>query len=103
MLKAITFILDKTVSTIKEIQFLGWTGLLATIIGIISFMPIIYRIIMTHDTSNFTYTNLSLALVSNLLWIVFGINKNVTTSTISGALYLIIYGIIFAYKIMIQN
>lgn len=101
MLKAITFILNKTVSTIKEIQFLGWSGLLATIIGIFSFLPILYRIMMTGDTDNFTYTNLSLALVSNLLWIVFGINKNVMTSTISGILYLLIYGFIFVYKIMI--
>lgn len=100
MLKIVNFILNKLIGIIKEIQYFGWAGLLATFIGIMSFLPILYRITQTKDTSNFTYTNLGLALVSNILWIIFGINKDVMTSIISGILYLFIYGFILAYKVL---
>lgn len=101
MIKVAQELISKIINVIKEIQFLGWAGILATIIGIISFLPIIYRIMITHDTSNFTYTNLGLALISNVLWIVFGINKKVMTSILSGVLYLFIYGIILGYKLFV--
>jgi uncharacterized protein with PQ loop repeat len=100
MLKVITLILNKFIAIIKEIQYLGWAGILATFIGIMSFLPILYRITQTKDTSNFTYTNLGLALISNLLWIIFGINKDVMTSLISGILYMFIYGFILVYKLI---
>ena len=100
MIKIINLFLKESIKILKQINFLGWSGLLATIIGIISFMPILYHIILTDETGNFTITNLILALISNTLWIIYGITNGLYTPTISGVLYLMIYGFIMIYKLM---
>jgi|AntAceMinimDraft_6_1070360.scaffolds.fasta_scaffold26866_3 uncharacterized protein with PQ loop repeat len=84
---------------LKEINFLGWSGLLATLIGIISFLPIIYKIIVTKKTDNFTISSLTLALISNVLWIIYGAGDRLFTPFLSGLLYFIIYAIILFYKV----
>jgi len=84
---------------LKEINFLGWSGLLATLIGIISFLPIIYKIIVTKKTDNFTISSLTLALISNVLWIIYGTSNKLFTPFLSGILYFIIYAIILLYKV----
>jgi len=50
-------------------------GFLATIIGIISFLPVIYIVYKTKKTINFPYRTLILALLSNLLWIYYSLVK----------------------------
>lgn len=49
-------------------------GFLATIIGIISFLPVLYVVYKT-KTINFPYRILILALLSNLLWIYYSVAK----------------------------
>lgn len=93
-------ILRESVKIMKEIHFLGWSGIMATMIGIISFMPILYNIILTKNTENFTVTNLFLALLSNMLWIVYGVYNKLYTPTVSGVLYMMIYGFIMIYKLL---
>ena len=99
-IKIINKFIKESFKILKEINFLGWSGMLATIIGIMSFMPILYEIILTKKTTNFTITNIILALISNMLWITYGITNKLYTPTISGVLYLIIYGFIMIYKII---
>lgn len=75
-------------------------GYLATAIGIISFLPILFKIYKSKNTDNFTYANLALALVSNLLWIVYGKYINAYATLASGVLYMIVYGFILYYKVL---
>lgn len=89
------------IKIVKEINFLGWSGLLATFIGIISFLPIIYKIIITKKTDNFTISSLLLALTSNILWVVYGSGEKLFIPFLSGLLYFVIYSIILFYKLFI--
>lgn len=74
-------------------------GYAATAIGIISFLPILYKITQTNNTDNFTYKNLFLALISNILWVIYGYRKNAIAPLVSGFLYFAVYGFIMFYKI----
>ena len=49
------------------------TGLLASLIGLSRFIPLVYEIHKTKKTNNFTYITLILALTSSALWLIFGI------------------------------
>ena len=75
-------------------------GYLATGIGIISFFPILFKIYKTRNTQNFTYNNLALALISNLLWIFYGHYANAFASLLSGILYMFVYGFILYFKVL---
>lgn len=66
-------------------------GDMAIIFGIISFIPLLIKMWKTKDTSNFTLINLLLAILSNILWIIYGIYTESTVNIISGSLYLFIY------------
>jgi len=74
-------------------------GKLAIITGIISFFPIMYRIWLTKNTTNFTYKNLGLALFSNALWMYYGVLGNTSANLWSGILYFGIYGYILFFKV----
>ena len=74
-------------------------GYAATLLGIISFIPILYNIFVTRNTSNFTYKNLALALVSNLLWFYYGLNSSSYAPLVSGVLYFLVYSFILYYKV----
>lgn len=76
------------------IEFQNVTGLLATIIGIISFLPVVYLVYKTKNTSNFPYKTLILAIISNILWIYYAVaTKTPADDQIAfmGTLYLCIY------------
>jgi uncharacterized protein with PQ loop repeat len=75
-------------------------GNLAIIIGIISFIPIILKMFETKDTNNFTWTNLFLAVLSNIMWILYGSSIGSESVIISGVLYLLIYVFICFIKFM---
>lgn len=83
----------------KGMQNKNILGDLAIITGIVSFIPIMYKMWFTKNTSNFTWINLTLALISNLLWIMYGLSNN-TVNKISGALYFCIYSYITVIKIL---
>ena len=73
-------------------------GYMATIISVISFLPIVYTVYKTGKTNNFPYRALFLALMANLLWLTYGIYKNGNANIISGGLYFIMYSYILYKK-----
>lgn len=79
------------------------TGTLATLIGIISFLPVLYLIYQTKNTANFPYQTLVLAIISNVLWIVYATNGSPHVDTqiaFMGCLYLCIYLYILYTKLV---
>lgn len=78
-------------------------GFLATIIGIISFFPVLYVVFKTKKTVNFPYYTLILALISNSLWIYYSLAEypNIRAETaFMGILYFLIYTFILYIKII---
>lgn len=75
-------------------------GMIAVLSGIISFIPILMKMRITHNANNFTWLNLVLALFSNITWLLYGYLTNSTTNIISGVLYFIIYSFIVWIKFM---
>lgn len=83
-----------TISNIRLTNLIHATGLLATLVGIISFLPVLYFIYQTKNTANFPYQTLFLAILSNLLWIFYAYNKSTHVDiqiAFMGCLYLCIY------------
>ena len=81
---------------------IGLTGFAATIIGIISFLPVLYIVYRTKKTENFPFKALLLALISNVLWIYYAIAKGPVIDielAFSGLLYFFIYSFILYTKI----
>ena len=77
-------------------------GFLATIIGIISFVPVLYVVYKTKKTVNFPYRTLILALISNLLWIYYSVAKYPKIDfqvAFMGVLYFFIYLFILQTKV----
>ena len=76
-------------------------GLLATTVSIISFLPVIYRMSKTKDSSNFTYPNLGLAILANVLWISYGLHsQDAKANVVSGFIFLTLYTYILYVKYM---
>ena len=75
-------------------------GILATIIGIISFIPVILIIYKTKKTNNFPYYSIFLQIISNILWLIYGIYKKAYANMISGILYFLIYFFILYIKLL---
>jgi len=79
------------------------SGLVATIIGIISFIPVLYIVYKTKITKNFPYKTLILALISNILWILYAASKDKIIDKqlmFMGVLYFLIYSFILYTKIL---
>ena len=74
-------------------------GTFAILLGIVSFIPIMYKMWVTKNHSNFTWLNLLLALSSNLLWVYYGIVADTEANMWSGILYFGIYMYIVMFKI----
>uniref|UniRef100_A0A6C0AZ28 MtN3 and saliva related transmembrane protein n=1 Tax=viral metagenome TaxID=1070528 RepID=A0A6C0AZ28_9ZZZZ len=75
-------------------------GMLATMIGILSFMPVISVIYKSKRTNNFPYYTIFLAIISNILWFIYGIYKETYANILSGTLYFIIYCFILYIKLL---
>ena len=73
-------------------------GLAATLVGIISFIPVLMVVHDTKKTHNFPYNTLYLALASNSLWMIYGLWKNAKATIIMGLLYFAIYAFILYTK-----
>ena len=78
-----------------EKKLLKGTGIIATLVGIISVIPIAIKAWKTKKATSFTTTALVLAIISNTLWIIFGLSAGVKSSLLSGSLYLAFYIFIF--------
>ena len=93
--------LDKIIK--EQANFIKIAGFLATIIGIISFLPVVFIVYTTKKTNNFSYTTLLLALISNLLWIYYSFHsypKIDLQIIFMGSLYFFIYTFILYTKIL---
>ena len=75
-------------------------GMLATIIGILSFIPVISVIYKSKKTNNFPYYSIFLAIISNILWFIYGIYKQTYANILSGTLYFLIYFFILYIKLL---
>jgi len=76
------------------------TGVIATLIGIMSSIPIIFRVWRTKNTDFFPTFALTLSIISNTLWVIFGLYTGVLASLLSGILYLLFNVFILAIKII---
>jgi len=91
---------DFTLKSPLEKTLLKGTGIIATLIGIISIVPIAIKVWKTKKTDAFPFFALALAIISNTLWVAFGLYTGVKASLLSGSLYLSFYLFIFAIKMM---
>ena len=84
----------------KDSHFLEILGVLATIIGALSFIPVLYTIWDTKKAHDFPFIGLAFALLSNLLWIYYGHTKSPKAHApiFMGVLYVCIYGFILSVK-----
>ena len=75
-------------------------GIIATIIGILAYLPVILTVKKTHNTANFPIETLCLAITANICWIVYGLSKNpmAKASIVMGTSYLCIYAYILSVK-----
>ena len=81
-----------------EKRILKGAGIIATLVGIISIIPIALKVWKTKKTDAFPVFALTLAIISNTLWVAFGLYTGVKASLLSGALYLSFYLFILAIK-----
>lgn len=77
-----------------------YLGLIALIISITSFIPILYTVYKTKKTNNFPLIGLFLSFISNSLWIIYGIYKDALANVISGSVFLTIYSFILYIKLV---
>ena len=66
-------------------------GILASIIGLLRFIPIVFEIYKTKKTNNFPYLMLFFALTSTMLWLIYAFVKNSIPLIISAGLALTVY------------
>ena len=74
-------------------------GILATIIGLVSFAPVMSHVHQTKKAEDFPYLALFFALTSNLIWIYYGHIKGARATIFMGLCYVVIYGFILSVKI----
>jgi len=71
---------------------------IALILGIITFLPVVHRIYDTKDTDNFPINTLLLLILSNSLWIIYGMIIKDNSIYGMGLIYLFIYSFILFIK-----
>lgn len=76
---------------IKNNNIIKNLGLLASFLGLLRFIPMVYQIYKTKRTNNFTPTMLLLALTSTIFWLVFGFYENTLPIIISSVIALFVY------------
>ena len=74
-------------------------GYIATIIGVLSFLPVISNIYKTKKTNNFPFKTLILVLISNSLLILSGFLKKDFVFIFMGFIYIVIYSFILFTKL----
>ena len=76
---------------IKNNNIIKNLGLLASFLGLLRFIPMVYQIYKTKRTNNFTPTMLLLALTSTIFWLVFGFYEDTLPVIISSVIALFVY------------
>ena len=74
-------------------------GYMATIIGLVSYLPVVYNVAKTQKTNNFPFETLYFSIVSLILWIIYGIRKSALADIFRGTIFLLIFGYILFVKI----
>jgi len=74
-------------------------GFLALIFGLSSFLPIVYNIIKTKNTSNFIWSALLLALLASVFILLEGNQTGSLFLMINGIIYTLLYIIIIFIKL----
>ena len=84
---------------IKNNNIIKNLGLLASFLGLLRFIPMVYQIYKTKRTNNFTPTMLLLALTSTIFWLVFGFYEDTLPLIISSVIALFVYTYIVYMKL----
>jgi uncharacterized protein with PQ loop repeat len=74
-------------------------GILASIIGLLRFIPLVIEIYKTKKTNNFPYLMLSLAITSTILWLIYGFINYSIALLISAGIALTVYLFILFMKL----
>tara|TARA_B000000557_G_C20578274_1_gene360207 strand:- start:191 stop:457 length:267 start_codon:yes stop_codon:yes gene_type:complete len=74
-------------------------GILASIIGLLRFIPLVIEIYKTKKTNNFPYLMLLLAISSTILWLIYGFINYSIALLISASIALSVYLFILFMKV----
>lgn len=74
-------------------------GLIASIIGLVSYIPVVYDVSVTQKTNNFPFKTLYLSIISLILWIIYGIQKMAFANIFNGVLFLVMFLYILYVKV----
>lgn len=75
-------------------------GALGSIASLVSFLPIVYTIVKTKNTSNFVWSALLLALLSSFLWMMEGIHLGSLPLVFNTAVFIGFYIVIIGIKLL---
>ena len=78
-------------------------GYISTLLGVSSMLPVLHVVYKTHKTNNFPKQTLIIAMLSNFLWIVYGLQEKANASIFMGLVYLLIYSFILIIKTQSKN
>lgn len=73
-------------------------GDLAVIMGMISFMPVVYTVHKTKKTNNFPYKSLVFLVISQMLWVFYGYLVSAKATFMGGLLFSLMYFFILYTK-----
>lgn len=91
------FSITKNSPTVKNYNWLGYA---ASIIGLLSFIPLLWVVYNTGITKNFPYSALILTVIGWSLMAIYGYLSKTTPSMILGLVYLGIFSYILYVKII---
>ena len=66
-------------------------GDLAVILGVVSFMPVVYTVYKTKKTNNFPYKSLFFLIISQMLWVFYVYLVSAKATFVGGTLFSLIY------------
>ena len=78
-------------------------GDIAAIISVISITPLVFTAIKNWDTSQLPYIWIALGLVTEVLWLYYGIQNKIQPDVLSGIIFLGVYIFLFAFKIILER
>jgi uncharacterized protein with PQ loop repeat len=74
-------------------------GYVATLLSVVSFIPVIFSIAKTKKTNDFPYKTLYLALISNILYIISGYLTSNNVLIVMGIVFIAIHSFILYIKL----
>ena len=74
-------------------------GYIATILSLISFLPILHNVYKTKKTNNFSYASIALSFLISALWIFYGSHTNSFVTILRSIVFIFIFSSILYVKI----